>query len=174
MLYTGNGDGGDTSLFGSTKRVLKSDARIRALGALDSLNAYVGVIKTGVKGEWYAALERLQQVLFIAQAEVGGADKHISQKELAVLEDEIAGIERELPPITTFLLSGGTRVAAELDYARTLARVLECELVALHRTAPLGADLLAYTNRLSSYLFALSRKYNHEAGVGEQTPTYGD
>lgn len=96
-------------------------------------------------------------------------DAHITQ-----MEKKIQEIEATLPPITTFLLSGGTSVAAHLDYARTLARTFERDLIALHQKQKSTSNVRAYANRLSSYLFALSRKHNHEAHVDELPPRYGD
>lgn len=172
MLYTRQGDKGDTSLFGSSARLSKTDARIEALGAVDELNSLLGVCKTKAKKDIAVILEDIQQNLFIVQAELGGADKHLAQKNIVALEKIIDTIEKKLPPLRNFVLSGGTELAALLDYARAVARRTECCAVAAHQLKKISPCTLAYLNRLSSALFALARFVNMRARKREKRPHY--
>ena len=90
------------------------------------------------------------------------------------VETWITAIEDELPPITTFFVSGGTRLAATCDVARTVARRAERRVVAaLHIENPnTKPPLFQYLNRLSSLLYALARLANHRAGIKEERPRY--
>jgi cob(I)alamin adenosyltransferase len=186
MLYTRRGDNGDTSLFGSGARLPKDDARIEALGAMDELNSLIGVCKTRAASNAVATasgaikpsrrivriLEAMQQHLFIVQAELAGADKHLTEEHVKALERLIDAIEKKLPPLRNFVLAGGSELAALLDYARAVARRAERRAVAAHHIKPLSPHTLAYLNRLSSALFALARLVNARVGREEQHPHY--
>jgi cob(I)alamin adenosyltransferase len=120
-------------------------------------------------------LHQVQQHLFIIQAELVGMKK-LEGGKVQTLESWITVIEEELPPITSFFLPGGTELSAMLDVARTVCRRAERAVVRLHevfaippRTNPY---LLAYLNRLSSLLYALTRLVNHRAGIVEEQPSY--
>jgi len=184
MLYTRKGDGGTTKDFksGPSARKSKSSCQTEALGALDELNSFLGVVKVkaeianwSVNGKtptdilWWA-----QNCLFSVQAEVAGADKRVGQEKVAEMEGWIDWIERELPPISTFFISGGTELAALLDVSRTLARKAERRVVAGTESGELQIDpaTLAFLNRLSSLLYALARLTNHKSGIKERPPTY--
>ncbi|HEX8946604.1 MAG TPA: cob(I)yrinic acid a,c-diamide adenosyltransferase [Candidatus Paceibacterota bacterium] len=196
MLYTRKGDTGTTKIFGCDQRFSKSSAVAEALGAVDELNSFLGLCKVRAKetelsvGERAvsALVEEVQQNLFIVQAGLAGADKHLAREKIAVMEQAIGDIETVLPPITSFFVSGGTELAALFDVARTIARRAERRVVALYReqgekSAVYGKDptnsapdiqepILAYLNRLSSLLYALARLANHAAGITEDAPTY--
>jgi cob(I)alamin adenosyltransferase len=184
MLYTRAGDTGTTKDFNSPsgERKSKSSCQTEALGALDELGAFLGLVKLKA-GEvsWvvdgitpFDIVLWVQNNLFTIQAEVAGADKHIEGDKVSQMEKWIDHTEKELPPITTFFISGGTELAALFDVARTLARTAERRVVA-------GADVhefsvapptLSFLNRLSSLLYALARLTNHISGITEQPPTY--
>lgn len=172
MFYTRKGDKGDTSLFGSCERFLKTDARIEALGATDELNSLLGVCKAKSKKNIAAILEDIQQNLFIAQAELGGAKKEITKEKIDALEKMIDAIEKQLPPSRNFVLAGGSELSALLDYARAVARRAERRAVAAHHIKPLSSLMLAYLNRLSSAFFALARLANRQARKSEKHPRY--
>lgn len=172
MLYTRRGDKGDTSLFGSGKRIPKIDVRIEALGVIDELNSLLGVCKTKAKENVAVILEEIQQNLFVAQAELGGARKYLTQEHIDRLENTIDVIEKKLPPLRNFVLAGGSELSALLDYARAVARRAERRIAAAHRIKPLSSHALAYVNRLSSALFALARSVNAHSGRQEQYPHY--
>lgn len=186
MLYTGKGDDGKTKLFACGERISKSAAIAEALGTVDELNALLGVLKLeggathAVDGlSYHDLLADVQQDLFIVQAELAGADMAIARERVVKLETWVNAIEHELPPITTFFVSGGTKLAAWCDVARTVARRAERRIVvSVEEVADAPSDarenaaLLAYMNRLSSLLYALARLANHRAGVAEEKPHY--
>ena len=183
MLYTGKGDDGKTRIFGSDARIPKSAAIIEALGALDETNSFLGLVKVraaeagydfGEYGKVADIVHRIQEQLFIIQAELAGAEKAITAEQVAWLEKLVQSIERELPPIRTFFISGGSELAALFDIARTLARRAERRVTAVAEegSAKLSDTTRAYLNRLSSALYALARLANHLAGRNEDAPTY--
>ena len=176
MLYTGKGDDGTTKTFGCCdQRVSKSSAVTEALGVLDEINSFLGVIKVNPQAVSIAeTLAEVQQNLFIVQAEIAGADKRITEEKVREMEVAIGAIEHELPPIKSFFVSGGTEIAALLDFARTLARRAERRVVAVAEEGAqaIGKETLAYLNRLSSLLYALARQANPKSGITEEPPTY--
>jgi len=175
-LYTKKGDKGDTGVFGCNQRISKSSAIAEALGALDEVNSFLGVCKVKAKEQNILGkvLEEMQQNLFIVQAEIAGADKSIGEDQIKEIEDIIDGIEKELPEIKSFFVSGGTELTAELDFARTLARRAERRVVAVSEEGNIKIDknTLAYLNRLSSLLYAFARLVNYKFGIKEQSPHY--
>lgn len=188
MLYTGKGDDGTTKTFGCDQRISKSSSIAEALGSLDEINSFLGLVKIKAKDVSFVlptktlllaeTIDQIQQDLFIIQAELAGADKTISEDKIKWLEEIIDGIEKILPPIKTFFVSGGTEFAALSDIARTIARRAERRVVGVQED-PSGQDkiiveknTLAYLNRLSSVLYAFARAANHFAGVTEEMPKY--
>jgi len=183
MLYTGKGDNGTTKTFGlCDQRISKSSTIAEALGALDEVNSFLGVIKVNARAAEIVVIghtlanvvAEVQQNLFIVQAEVAGADKHITSDKVRALEVIVNAIEQELPPIKTFFVSGGTELATILDFSRTLARRAERRVVGVAEegVVKVGKDTLAYLNRLSSLLYALARQVNHKSGITEEPPSY--
>ncbi len=179
MLYTRKGDTGTTKTFGCDQRVSKSSAIAEALGSLDEINSFLGVAKclensSKIIPDLAKILLSVQEKLFIIQAQVAGSDKVLQPGKVTELEQIIDSIEQELPPIKTFFISGGTSLAATLDYARTLARRAERRVVAVSEEgqAKIAPTTLAYLNRLSSLLYALARLANHKSGIKEQPPSY--
>jgi cob(I)alamin adenosyltransferase len=177
MLYTGKGDGGTTKMFGSDQqRISKSSELPEALGALDELNAFLGFVKMRAAGEVRIAeiLRDTQEKLFIVQAEVAGADKHITQAQVDEIETIINDVEKTIPPLKGFSIAGGTELSALLDVARTISRRAERRFISVIEAGlrEAHAETKAYMNRLSSLLFALARLANHNAGIPEETPKY--
>jgi cob(I)alamin adenosyltransferase len=187
MLYTGKGDKGDTSIFGCDQRISKSSTVTEALGVLDETNSFLGVCKVKAKtaditcpisGEQvvsvYNVIDKIQQDLFIVQAEVAGAEKTIKKSKVKEIERIVNAIEKELPPVKNFFISGGTEFSSMLDFSRTLARRAERRVVAIHEdgAVKVGEHTLAYLNRVSSLLYALARLVNLRSGITEQSPTY--
>ena len=176
-LFTGKGDGGTTKVFGcDQQRISKSSELPEALGALDELNAFLGFAKMRATGEERITriLRETQETLFIIQAEVAGADKHVQEDAVQKIEEIVNAIEKEIPPLKGFSIAGGTELSALLDVARTLARRAERRLVAVQEAGlrELPPSTKAYMNRLSSLLFALARLANHLVGVAEENPNY--
>lgn len=163
MLFTGKGDDGTTYFFGSKERFGKDTPLVEALGTCDELNSLLGYLRAKISGD-SALIEEVQQDLFIIQAELAGADKHIVEEKVKTMEERINAIEKELPPIKTFFVPGANEESALYDMARTLARRTERRVVALGDKVP-SKWTLAYLNRLSSLLYALARKH----GGGEET-----
>ncbi|MCX6786266.1 MAG: cob(I)yrinic acid a,c-diamide adenosyltransferase [Candidatus Kaiserbacteria bacterium] len=177
MLYTGNGDDGTTKLFNcNQQKISKSSEVSEALGALDELNAFLGFVKvqSAMEPRIANALREMQENLFIIQAEVAGADKKIEKSAIENIEKLIGEIEKEIPPIKGFSITGGTELSALLDVARTLARRAERRLIAANEMnmCKISDETTVYMNRLSSLLFALARLANHIAGVAEESPKY--
>jgi cob(I)alamin adenosyltransferase len=185
MLYTRKGDGGKTTTFGCDQKMSKSSAIAEALGSLDETNSFLGIVKAKLAernitlfsvGPERAAdiIQEMQENLFIIQAEIAGAPKTIGEEKIREAEDLIAGIEKEIPPITSFIISGVSIESAELDFARTLARRAERRVVGVldEGLVKVSAHTLAYLNRLSSLLFALARLSAHKSGKNESAPSY--
>ena len=181
MLYTRKGDTGNTGTFRCDQRISKSSATAEALGALDEINSFLGLakVKSGEQGLVYGTrsfsdiIHEVQENLFTIQAEVAGAEKTTAEEKVRIVEAIVDGIEKELPPITSFLISGGTELTALLDTARTFARRAERRVIAVHEEGkPLGPWTLAYLNRLSSLLYALARLTNKLCGITERAPSY--
>ena len=184
MLYTRKGDGGTTKTFGCDQMVSKSSSIAEALGSLDEINSFLGLIKVKAQNVYFKlpakeilvseTTDRIQQDLFIIQAELAGADKTIAEDKVKWLEEIIDGIEQTLPPIKTFFISGGTELATLSDIARTISRRAERRVVGVAEEGKIkiGKDTLAYLNRLSSILYAFARSFNHIANVTEEAPDY--
>lgn len=191
MLYTGKGDNGMTSLYGCDQRLSKSSAIAEALGTVDEINSFLGLVKATAKRDGYSLAGKtfhdiaheIQHDLFIVQAELAGADKRMDEAHVTKLEKWIAVAEGELPPIKTFFVPGQTELGALFDVARTVARRAERRVIGaleLHAgeegTPVLGEEekppLLAYLNRLSSVLYALARLSVHKSGLKEEAPHY--
>ncbi len=179
-LYTRTGDRGTTGLAGGA-RVDKDSARIRAYGAYDELGAQLGLAYQATPeslADLRAVIRRLQHELFVAQAELArspgatGPAHRIEERHVRRLESEIDRYDGTHPPLRTFVLAAGAPAAVALHAARTVSRRAERELIALHHTEPLRPELLAWANRLSDLLFALSLAVNHALGISETEPDY--
>lgn len=173
-LYTRTGDGGDTGLSGAA-RARKSAPRIEALGAVDEMNAAIGVARVHTRGN--AALdpmlEGVQHRLFDLGADLAtpGAEGRIARGDIEALEQAIDGLQKETPPLRVFILPGGTPAAAALHLARTVARRAERALVRLtDADEPMDPLALPYVNRLSDLLFAAARHANRQVGDVEWKP----
>ena len=163
-IYTRTGDRGQTSLFGG-KRVSKSDARIEAYGTVDELSSFLGAV------EGMAEIAAIQSDLFEIGAHLASPGtsrfEGVQQSRIEDLERDIDAMERELTPLTTFVLPGGSARAARLHIARTVCRRAERRVVALEDDSPATQSTITYLNRLSDYLFVAARFANHRAGVAD-------
>jgi cob(I)alamin adenosyltransferase len=172
-IYTRTGDDGSTGLWGGV-RVSKDDDRIAAYGALDELNAALGVCRAaGLPPAIDDVVAALQHDLFALGAELAspGAPPRgvalVGDAELQRLEASIDEFEAQLPPLREFILPGGTAGAAALHTARGQCRRAERDAVALARAATVRPQVLAYINRVSDLLFVLARAANAAAGVAD-------
>ena len=174
MLYTRKGDKGKTTIFHCNQSLSKNSAVAEALGTLDEANSYLGIIKSQAEEENIEIVQRIQENLFIIKAEVAGADKKIDKKEILKMEKIINAVEKELPPIKTFFISGATVLSAEFDFARTLVRRAERRVVVVaeEKLIKISPNTLTYLNRLSSLLYALARHLAHKSGIKESAPAY--
>lgn len=187
ILYTGYGDNGTTTLYDCKQhRISKSSILIEALGAVDELNAYLGIVKVNAKNEGFSVelqnekksfdniIDDIQQNLFVIQAELGGSKMTVSKEELDKVESIVKVISDNLPPIKSFTISGGSILSSSLDFGRTLARRAERRVVAVidEGSRDVGEGTVSYMNRLSTILFALSRYTNHLLSIKEEHPDY--
>jgi cob(I)alamin adenosyltransferase len=173
-IYTKSGDKGDTSLFGG-QRVPKDAQRIEAYGTVDELNSVLGIVRADGPGkELDSILGIIQDQLFVLGADLATPRSHerkglrrIGAKEAEVIEETIDRVEKHLKPLKSFILPGGSPVAARLHFARTVCRRAERVVVRLSRNEDIGDDCMIYLNRLSDLLFVLARFANHSANVAE-------
>ncbi len=171
-IYTRGGDAGETSL-GDGSRVSKLDARIAAYGAVDELNAAIGlVLATDCPDPIREVLGRVQNELFDLGADLSMPLEHearlrVIQGQVDALEHDCDRFNAELPELKSFVLPGGGEAAARLHVARTVCRRAEREAIAasrIHAVNPVG---LVYLNRLSDLLFILARTANAADGPEE-------
>jgi cob(I)alamin adenosyltransferase len=183
MLYTRKGDSGTTKTFGCDQRISKSSLVAEALGTLDEINSFLGLCKIRSKEKIIVLpnsenlsdfVHKTQKNLFIIQAEVAGSKLSISEEKVKEIENIVDSIEKELPQIKSFFISGGTELASLFDFARTLSRRAERRVVGVVEEGKvlISDQTRAYLNRLSSLLYALARFSNHKAGIGEESPDY--
>jgi cob(I)alamin adenosyltransferase len=177
-IYTRGGDSGETSLFGG-ERVRKDALRVESYGSVDELAAAIGVARAEVEGEdLQEVLGELQNGLLdlggeLATPDPGARERkgkrgpHVDAAAVERMERWIDRLEQELEPLRNFVLPGGTRGAAALHLARTVARRAERRTVALAEREPVADAALAYLNRVSDLLFVLARVVNRRAGVAE-------
>ena len=174
-IYTRTGDDGTTAL-GSGRRVAKYDLRVECYGTLDETNAAIGLarVHTGSSDPTLdAMLARIQNDLFDLGAELCYPDESkdargrlsVSDAQVERLEGEIDALNRELQPLRSFVLPGGTPAASFLHLARTISRRGERLMVALasRPNEPVGAAALRYINRLSDFLFVAARYANDKS-----------
>jgi cob(I)alamin adenosyltransferase len=181
-VYTRRGDQGETSLAGG-QRVPKDGPRIAAYGAVDELNAFLGVARAAIEeapsdgprlAPLAAVLLRVQHELFnlgsilaTIPEDVHPKQARVTEAEVVRLETEMDALNRDLPPLRSFVLPGGSRVNAALHVCRTVCRRAERDVVALARVEALPPEAVRYLNRLGDALFVWSRWASHAAGVPE-------
>jgi len=173
-IYTRTGDDGLTGLLGPG-RVLKSSQRVEAFGTVDELNAALGTVRALDTAGWLGAeLETIQSQLFQLGAELATTSaqaleglERVTDPDVATLEAWIDRLEQGPPPLTSFILPGGSRLGAQIHLARTICRRAERRLVALREIEAAEERLVRYLNRLGDLLFTMARWCNHRAGTGE-------
>jgi len=170
-IYTRTGDDGTTAL-GSGRRVAKFDLRVECYGTLDETNAAIGLARLHTRSDHAldAMIARIQNDLFDLGAELCYPDESkdargrlsVSDAQVERLESEIDALNRELQPLRSFVLPGGTQAASFLHLARTVSRRAERLMVALaaRPNEPVGGSALRYINRLSDFLFVAARYAN--------------
>lgn len=173
VIYTKRGDKGKTSLYDETsaqrERITKDSLRVRAIGAADELNSFLGVtISFSENPKLTAELKEVQRDLLIIGSILAGSDLRFFKTKTKRFEKVIDEIEGRLPPLKNFILPGGSKLAAHLQYARAISRRVEREVVALNEVEKVKPQILMYLNRLSDYLFMLARDANYRSGVEDE------
>jgi len=174
-IYTRTGDAGETSLRWGT-RTSKDALRVEAYGTVDEANAFVGMavsqLSPGPADHVKSMLVRIMRELFDVGADLAvppnkekGEMPKVSHTFIDALEAEIDALEKNLEPLRTFILPGGTPAAAALHTARTVVRRAERRVVTLMQGEPVDPILLRYLNRLSDFLFVAARAVNHAEGT---------
>jgi cob(I)alamin adenosyltransferase len=191
-IYTKTGDRGTTSLYGG-QRVDKNNLRIVAVGAMDELNAWIGLLlaehrahdhlkealtrSTPTHDDLIALLAGTQRHLFDIGAHLATPARagravltslpQLDNQAITTLERSVDVMTAQLPELKQFILPGGTVLASQTHLARAVCRRAERALVALSAVEPIDPWLLQYCNRLSDWLFTLARFYNHQLNEPE-------
>ncbi len=175
-IYTRTGDDGTTGLVDGTRRA-KHDARMEAIGTVDEANSAIGLVVIALDhlAVHQGDLVRIQNDLFDLGADLATPGDDFAPSEMVLrivpaqvdwLEGRIDALNESLPPLTSFILPGGSEGAARAHVARAGVRRAERAMTALAAAEPVNPAALAYINRLSDYLFVLTRAIN-AAGAGD-------
>ncbi len=166
-IYTKTGDQGKTSL-GIKERIFKDTPRIEAIGEVDEANAFIGWAQQYSPEILSDLLSKVQNTLFDVGADLCVPEDKKEDKSLRITQNQVQFIEvkidefnANLPPLSSFVLPGGTKAASALHLARTVVRRAERRVVALQNEEVLNPEILRYLNRLSDLLFVLARYANH-------------
>lgn len=171
-IYTRTGDGGTTAL-GDGARVAKYAPRVEAYGTVDETNSVIGIARLHADGEMDQALARIQNDLFDLGADLCRPDMardgeagypvlRMAEAQVERLEAEIDAMNARLDPLRSFILPGGSALAAHLHHARTVARRAERLAVQLADAEPINPAAIKYLNRLSDWLFVAARIANDD------------
>lgn len=175
MVYTKTGDQGTTSLVGGT-RVLKTHVRLEAYGTIDELNAQLGLLVTYLTREEDAAFVGwIQNKLFSVGSHLATDQEKTTLRQASVIfpddiqkvEEEIDRLDEQLPPLKAFVIPSGGRGAAVCHICRTVCRRAERRILSLSEEYVVSSEVLAFVNRLSDYLFVLSRMLNINEKIDE-------
>lgn len=170
-IYTRTGDAGETAL-GNGARVAKHSARVTSYGTVDELNATLGVARLHASGDMASAIARIQNDLFDLGADLCRPDMErdsdaqypplrIVPAQVERLEQEIDAMNAHLQPLRSFILPGGSALAAHFHVCRTVARRAERETVALSAIEAINESAVKYLNRLSDWFFVAGRIANN-------------
>ncbi|GAB3850583.1 cob(I)yrinic acid a,c-diamide adenosyltransferase [Hymenobacter terrigena] len=175
-IYTKTGDKGLTSLIGGT-RVPKSSLRIECYGTVDELNSHVGLVRDQeVNAGRRPLLKEIQDRLFTIGSALAADPEKSKMKlpdlhaaDVTLLEDEMDRLNLDLPELRAFILPGGHPAVSHAHVARCVCRRAERLVIHLAEDAFVAELVVVYLNRLSDFLFVLSRAMAHELGVEEVT-----
>lgn len=168
-IYTKTGDDGTTGLQGNL-RLLKSHPRIIAYGTIDEANASLGVVLANkFDSDITEVLTQIQNDLFVAGADLSNPNllqtkNRVTSSMVTTIEKAIDDFEKELTPLTNFILPGGDFAASQLHFTRTIVRRSETCLVLLKEQEEINENCMKYINRLSDLLFVLGRVINKRKG----------
>ena len=173
QIYTRTGDDGSTGLADGSRR-RKDDARLVAIGTVDETNAALGMVRLFSAGEadLDRLLKQLQNDLFDLGADLATPSDDIAWTPIRVRAAQVTALEEALdryndpiPPLKSFVLPGGSALAAHLHLARTISRRAERDAVTLNAAEPVNAEAMKYLNRLSDLLFVLARHANAQGAA---------
>ena len=174
-IYTRTGDDGTTGLIGGS-RVKKNHIRLDSYGTVDELNSFIGVVRS-LQTDTHAdsALEKIQNKLFIIGANLASDDSvtlikeqmPVGKTDIELLEKEMDLMIKVLPELRNFILPGGCQASSFCHVARTVCRRAERHIVELSEKSEVDPNLIKYINRLSDYLFVLSRKVSMDQEAPE-------
>jgi len=174
-VYTRTGDDGTTGLIGGT-RVQKFDLRLEAYGTVDELNSWIGLIRSQeINSADFHVLIEVQNKLFVIGALLATDSSKVDnsgklpccEEDITFLENRIDHLLDNLPPLSNFLLPGGSNAVSYCHIARTVCRRAERRAYQLSAETPVSIEVLKYLNRLSDYLYVLSRKVAVDGGIEE-------
>lgn len=175
-VYTKTGDDGTSGLIGGT-RVEKYDLRLESYGTVDELNSWIGLIRSQpiIDEPTRILLTSVQNNLFVVGARLAtdlsktdlSARLPLGIEQITLLEAEMDRILDLLPPMEHFVLPGGSNTVSYCHLARTVCRRAERRVCQLAKEVSIPTELIKYLNRLSDYLFVLSRKIAVDEGVSE-------
>ncbi|MCH2213855.1 MAG: cob(I)yrinic acid a,c-diamide adenosyltransferase [Flavobacteriales bacterium] len=173
-IYTKTGDQGKTSLLGGS-RVAKYHLRIESYGTVDELNTAVGMLRSmEISEEISKSLVEIQNKLFTIGSQLAsepGEPKFpipkLSEDDTVYLEEQIDAMDKELPPMRNFVLPGGNQTVAQAHVARCICRRAERIVLHLKDESEVPPEIPIYLNRLSDFLFVLSRKLSQDLGAKE-------
>jgi cob(I)alamin adenosyltransferase len=173
-IYTKTGDSGTTSLLGGT-RLSKANVRIDSYGNVDELNAWIGMLRDQpVNSGRRSLLKEIQDRLFTIGSHLASEPDQtrkrlpdLHEADVELLEQEMDAMDAVLPPLRSFVLPGGHPSVSYGHVARTVCRRAERAVILLHDHEPVEEIIIRYLNRLSDYLFVLSRLMTQELGAEE-------
>jgi cob(I)alamin adenosyltransferase len=174
-IYTKKGDSGNTGLIGGT-RVPKSSLRIEAYGTIDELNSWIGAMRDqAIDAQFFPQLIEIQDRLFTIGSSLASDPEKSNMKIPDLLESDIEQLEKwmdemdsQLPEMRFFVLPGGNQSVSFCHVTRCVCRRAERIIVDLHAHEFVADIVMKYVNRLSDYLFVLSRKISQDLQVEEQ------
>lgn len=165
-IYTKTGDDGTTGLIGGS-RVKKYDSRLEAYGTIDELNAAIGVLRSSkLPEDVIEILNKIQNKLFNIGSQLASDEKGeaftanlaITSENIKDVEDAIDKYQNQLPELTYFIIPGGDFPSAQCHVARTVCRRAERRILEFAEQSKVHSEIIIYINRLSDFLFVLSRK----------------
>lgn len=167
-IYTKTGDAGETGLVGGV-RIRKTDIRIHAIGDVDELNAWIGLLRVAAAGEFDSQFQSIQNALFELGAELASPGESrfetLDDQHIKELEKSMDTMSSKLPELRNFVLPGGSEPAARAHVARAMCRRAERSVLALHESAHIRSEARIYLNRLADWLFVAARTLNQSLNV---------
>ena len=172
-IYTRTGDDGPTGLFGGG-RLSKCDPRLECYGTVDELNSFLGWAAATSPDPVLTFIRQIQNELFVIGSHLATPDRamagtlpKLADDDISRLEKQIDDAEKELSPLTQFILPGGCETAARLHIARTVCRRAERLLVSFALQHPMDGIIITYMNRLSDWLFVMARFVNFKSQTAD-------